>query len=243
MYVCCGSLSSLLSLSSFLPLLLSMHTLDVSPPPPSWPTWNLERTSIRDEATNMEHLLPPRTIPRTRSALPPRTIPRTRSTLPTSRPSFDYSPTANGDPVGVGLRLVSPLQAVPTPVRSPSPSPEQLSPEVTDTNAIPVEDSDEWGPLYGEDEDLRRAIQLSMVDVREGADQEQPQMDQSGLSINGTQFLDYSNTTFDGGVSGTRGSLRADLRTSSTDHTTHEITLPPELRHLLETSNRPGAHV
>ena len=131
---------------------------------------------------------------------------------------------------------MSPLQAAPAPVQSPSP--EQFSPEVTDTNASPVEGS-EWGPLYGEDEDLRRAIRLSMADVREGADHEQPQMDQSGLNINGTQFLDY-NTTFDGGLNGTRG--RADLQTN-TDHMTHEITLPPELRHLLETSSRTGAHV
>lgn len=172
----------------------------------------------------MDHLLPPRTIPRTRSTVP--------------RPPLDYSPTANGDPVG--LHLVSPLQAVPVPVRSPSP--EQLSPEVvTNTNASPVE-GDEWGPLYDEDEDLRRAIQLSMADVREDANRERPQMDQSGLSINGTQFLDYNTTTFDSDASGTRG--RADLRTtSSTNHTTHEITLPPELRHLLETSSRTGAHV
>ena len=78
-----------------------------------------------------------------------------------------------------------------------------------------------------------------MADVREGADHEQLQVDQSGLSINGTQFLDYS-TTFDGGLGSTTG--RVDLRTS-TDHMTHEITLPPELRHLLETSSRTGAHV
>ena len=227
-----------LTFLSLLPLLLSMHTLDVSPPPPSWPTWNLERAASRDEATNMDHLLPPRTIPRTRSALPPRTIPRTQRTLPTQA-SLDYSPTANGDPVG--LRLVSPLRAVPSPVHSPGPSPEQLSPEVTDTNAISVEGSSEWGPLYGEDEDLRRAIQLSMADVREGANHEQLQMDQSGLSINGTQFLDYNTTFDDVGLSGTRG--RVDLQTSGTDHMTHEITLPPELRHLLETSSRTGTHV
>ena len=183
----------------------------------------------------MEHLLPPRTIPRTRSALPPRTIPRTQRTLSTQA-SLDYSPTANGDPVG--LRLVSPLRAVPSPVRSPGPSPEQLSPEVTDTNAISVEGNSEWGPLYGEDEDLRRAIQLSMADVREGADHEQMQMDQSGLSIHGTQLLSYNAPFDDGGLSGTRG-----RETSGTDHMTHEITLPPELRHLLETSSRTGAHV
>ena len=173
----------------------------------------------------MDLLLPPRTIPRTRSTLPPRHIPRS---------PFDYSPTANGDPVG--LHLVSPLQA-----SVHSPSPEQLSPdhgpEATDTTNV---EGSEWGPLYDEDEDLRRAIQLSMADVREDADHKQPQADQSGLSVNGTQFLDYS-TTFDDGSSGRRG--RVDLRTSSTDHMTHEITLPPELRHLLETNSRTGAHV
>ena len=172
--------------------------------------------------------------------LPPRTIPRTRSTLPRPFPppsSLDYSPTTNGDPIG--LQLVTPLQPAPTTTAVRSPSPEQLSPaspEVMDANASPV-GSSEWGPLYGEEEDLRRAIQLSMADVREGADQ---QTDQSGLSINGPQFLDY-NTTFDGGLSGTRSG--ADLRTNTADQTTYEITLPPELRHLLETSGRTGAHV
>ena len=177
----------------------------------------------------MDHLLPPRTIPRTRSTLP--------------RPSLDYSPTANGDPVG--LHLVTPLQPARAPATVRSPSPEQFSPtspEVMDANASPV-GSSEWGPLYGEDEDLKRALQLSMADIREGNDHEQQQQDHSGLSINGPQFLDY-NTTIDSGLSGLSGTRGGtDLRTSTTDQTTCEITLPPELRHLLETTGRTGAHV
>ena len=184
----------------------------------------------------MDLLLPPRTIPR--SSLPPLNYP-------------PNSPTPNGDPVG----LLSPLPLQPAPVSSPSPehlsptSPEHFSvtslkhvsptsPEVMDANTSPV-GSSEWGPLYGEDEDLKRAIQMSLTDVRENsADHERRQVDQSGLSINGPQFLDY-NVTFDN-VTGT-SSDRVDVRS---DHDiTHEITLPPELRHLLATSSRTGAHV
>ena len=103
---------------------------------------------------------------------------------------------------------------------------------------------EEWGPLFGEEEDLRRAIQMSMAAT---ADKEEDKGLStvseregqggvcSGLTISGPQFLDYNGISNGDRDIGVRG--RSDLRTD------HEIALPPELRHLLATSNRTGAHV
>lgn len=136
---------------------------------------------------------------------------------------------------------------------------------------------DEWGPLYGEEEDLRRAIQISIADVDERhSDQEDDAYrNHSGFTISGPQFPDYVNSFADRNASKAgvherrsdqeedayrnrsgltisspqfpnytnsfagRNEDRPDLRAG--DH--HEISLPPELRHLLASSNRSGAHV
>ena len=94
------------------------------------------------------------------------------------------------------------------------------------------EQVDEWGPLYGEEEDLRRALQMSMATHEHvQSPVQETETNQSGLSISGPQFVDYSR------FNDSNDSDRADLRTD------HEITLPPELRHLFATSNRTGTHV
>ena len=195
-------------------------TTEFSPPLPTWRPWNMERTA-GDGATNIDHLWPPGTI--------------SRSTLPPA----NYCPIPNGD--SAHLHTLPPLQ-VHTQVNSPSPETTlehaQLSPtipQVMDAKSSPTGSSN-WGPLYGEEEDLRRAIQISVEDDHEFC--ERPQASQSGLSIRATQFLAY-DARFDDGPH-TTSINRADLRNN---HVMQELSLPPELRYLLETSSRTGAHV
>lgn len=231
-----------------------MLTHYIGQSPSSWPTWNLEsRQPARNESTQLNLLLPPGPPPPGSSPAP-----------------LDFSPSPNGDPVG--LHVLSPLQTTFPVISHQSPernhdniSPPVSSPEATElpsvsnTNPLHVDIGDEWGPLYGEEEDLRRAIEMSMasaqqeeeeevgLEVREGSlttmnrseRQDRNHLHQqphSGLTINGPQFMDFRD------YENSEMALPRN-RTSDFSRTEHEISLPPELRHLFATSNRTGAHV
>ena len=93
--------------------------------------------------------------------------------------------------------------------------------------------------MYSEDEDLRRAIEMSLASTNQGKEDttRATRDESSGLTINGPHFVDYDVDSFD--ERGIGACDRSDLRTDP--HTS--VTLPPELRHLLASNNRTGAHV
>ena len=134
--------------------------------------------------------------------------------------------------------MLSPIQNVPV---GPSPEHTHISPStspIVNTSHSPL-GVDEWGPLYGEEEDLERAIQMSMANINQQHPEEEEEeenegthMDHPGLTIKGPLFADYVNT-----------SSFIDRNVDRSDSRSVEVPLPPELRHLLENSNRTGAHV
>ena len=114
-----------------------------------------------------------------------------------------------------------------------------------------------WGPVYGEEEDLRRAIEMSLADQQEGeADSggvwKWSHVQCSLLSVRTLPYISpavHATSTDDSPMMDISGpqfldSNRLAVTPPPSPHLPHfPLNLPPELRHLLESSQRPGAHV
>ena len=114
-----------------------------------------------------------------------------------------------------GEQLSWPILRLDSPPSHPHQSPSPPHPSTPSDNGDPV---GEWGPVFDEDEDLKRAIELSLQPGGRGNDM---------MDIAGPQILPMdSNKVVEGSKVNTQ--------------TVHS--LPPELRHLLET-HRTGEQV
>ena len=129
-----------------------------------------------------------------------------------------------------GEQLSWPILRLHSPPSHPHQSPSPPHPSTPSDNGDPV---GEWGPVFDEDEDLKRAIELSLQPGGRGDDMmdiARPQIGGRGndmMDIAGPQILPMdSNKVAEG----------------SKVNTQAVHSLPPELRHLLET-HRTGEQV